>query len=72
MFIKYDLIGAFKSGIRNHPQADVEERGFVVIKYEGCSIGDCIYMEVKNTGQIKVPEYIKILEKSQIPYPYLQ
>lgn len=59
--IKYDLIGANKSGINEHPQLDVQKLGMKVIKFEGVPIADCVMMEVENLPA-ELPDYIELSE----------
>ncbi len=56
--IKYDLIGAIKSGIKEHPQKDVERLGMKVLKYEGVPIADCAMMGVDEIID-NLPDYIE-------------
>ena len=57
--IRYDLIGSYKQGIKKHPQKDVEDLGMIIHKYQGETIGDCIFMLVSNLP-IELPEYIEL------------
>ena len=60
--IRYSLIGAYFSGVNEHPQKQMEQLGIKVISYEGIPIADCIIMEVENIPDI-LPEYIEIIKK---------
>jgi hypothetical protein len=53
------LIGAYKSGIKAHPQIDVKSMGMKVIKFEGVPIADCVFMKVDNIPD-KLPSYISL------------
>lgn len=57
--IKYDLIGAYKAGISEHPQKDVERLGIKVLSYEPAPIADCVMMEVENIPD-SLPSYIEL------------
>ncbi|RTL47240.1 MAG: hypothetical protein EKK39_14825 [Sphingobacteriales bacterium] len=58
--IRYDLIGAYKAGVKIHPQRDVERLGMKVICYEGIPIADCIMMKVDDVPK-NIPFYIELV-----------
>lgn len=57
--IRYDLIGAYKAGIKEHPERNVIKLGMNVSKYEGMMIADCVFMEVDKLPD-ELPDYITL------------
>lgn len=56
---RYDMIGASLSGVNKHPQQDMKDLGFNVIKSECFSVGDCWWFRVDNENDISViPNYL--------------
>lgn len=46
---KYDLIGAsLDAGVKEHPQIDMRNLGYKVIKSEPVSVADCWWFRVEN------------------------
>lgn len=60
---RYDLIGAsVKYGVNKHPQQDMIDLGFNIIKSEPVPIADCWWFRVSNEIEY-VPPYITELSK---------
>jgi len=57
--IKYDWIGAYKLGVKGHPQKVVRELGMEVLDYEAVGIADCSFMEVESVIK-ELPSYIEL------------
>ena len=54
---RYDLIGAHYAGVKEHPQIDMKNLGYKVVKSEPVSIADCWWFRVEN--EIKnTPDYL--------------
>lgn len=64
--IRYCLQTASLNDINIHPQKQMEKLGCEIVKYEGVSMGDCIFMKVKNLPQ-ELPNYIELSD-----YPFAQ
>lgn len=57
--IRYDMIGAANSGVKIHPQEDMENRNITYSKAEAYSIADCwVFWDCKYTGEL--PAYMEI------------
>lgn len=55
---RYDLISAYlKAGVKEHPQIDMKNLGYNVVKAEPVSIADCWWFRVENEIE-SVPEYL--------------
>lgn len=54
---RYDVIGAFYSGIKEHPQKQMKNLGYNVVKAEPVTIADCWWFRVDNEIE-NVPEYL--------------
>ena len=55
---RYDIISAdLDFGIKKHPQQQMKELGFEVLKSEPVPIGDCWWFRVEDS-QIDIPEYL--------------
>lgn len=58
----YDMIGAGKSNIYNHPQKQMQKLGLHYIKCEPVPIADCWWFRIDNYEEtMKLPKYIYIL-----------
>ena len=53
----YDIIGSHMNGIKEHPQIQMKNLGYEVIKSEPVSIADCWWFRVNNEIE-KKPEYL--------------
>ncbi len=61
---RFDLIGAYLAGNKDHPQIEMEKLGFNIINWEGVPIADCIIVRIDNAEEIKeLPEYIDELNE---------
>ena len=60
--LKYDLIEAYNSGIKDHPSLDVEKRGMIIINFESCPIADCIFITVEKVEK-ELPNYITLTNR---------
>ena len=54
---RYDMIGAYMAGIKDHPQVQMKNLGYEVIKSESISIADCWWFRVNNKIKRK-PSYL--------------
>ena len=59
---RYDVIGAYMKGIKDHPQEQMKKLGYEVIKSEPVIIADCWWFRVKNKFRIK-PSYLRDMGK---------
>jgi hypothetical protein len=55
--VRYELIGAYQSGIRKHPAEDMKDRGFIITYYEGVPMADCIIMMLEGDKK-NLPDYV--------------
>lgn len=53
----YDMIGAFYAGVKEHPQIDMENLGYKVIKAVPVAIADCWCFRVENEIE-NTPSYL--------------
>lgn len=59
--LRYDLIGSYESGIKIHPQTDVESKGMIITDYHGVSVADCIIITVEEVvGDL--PDYMEVIK----------
>ena len=55
---RYDMIGAYReAGVEEHPQEDMKNLGFKVIKSEPVPIADCWWFRVENEID-NLPSYL--------------
>lgn len=57
---RYDVIGADQSGVKEHPQKQMMNLGFNIIKAEPVIIADCWWFRVDNEIE-NVPEYLYLM-----------
>lgn len=57
---RYDLIDAYYSGIKEHPQEQMKKLGYEIIKSEPVPIGDCWWFRVKDKIK-KTPRYLDLM-----------
>lgn len=56
---RYDIIGAFYDGVKEHPQEDMKNFGCNVIKAEPVPIADCWWFRVENEIESEhIPKYL--------------
>jgi hypothetical protein len=54
---RYDMYGAFRNGINEHPQKQMKNLGCNVVKAEPVTVADCWWFRVDNDIE-NVPEYL--------------
>ena len=54
---RYDIDGAFEAGVHVHPQLQMKNLGYEVIKSEPVSIADCWWFRVNNEIE-ETPDYL--------------
>lgn len=55
----YDMIGAYYSGVNKHPQQDMLDLGFNIVKCQCFPVGDCWYFRVDNEDEVaNIPDYL--------------
>lgn len=59
--VRFDLIGAYKQGHKEHPQRVMEKIGFKIIKFQGIPIADCAMMQVVGNPDL-FPEFVEIVD----------
>jgi hypothetical protein len=57
---KYDIIGAYYSGVHEHPQKQMKNLGYNVVKAEPVPIADCWWFRVDNEIE-NVPDYLILM-----------
>lgn len=58
-YFKYDLIDSdIKYGVKKHPQEQMKELGFIVVKSQPFTIGDCWIFETTNKPK-NLPGYLR-------------
>jgi len=66
MKVRYDLIGAAKSGVSIHPQKKMERLGFDWDISDSMPIGDCwVFNLVKWPAMYLWPSYIKKINEDE-------
>ena len=45
---RYDMIGAYINGVKEHPQEHMKNLGYEVVKSESVSIADCWWFRVED------------------------
>lgn len=54
---RYDVIGAHYDGVSEHPQRQMKNLGYKIIKSEPVSIADCWWFRVENEID-NIPSYL--------------
>lgn len=57
---RYDMIGAYINGVKEHPQLDMKNLGYKVAKAEPVSIADCWWFRVENEID-GTPSYLDLM-----------
>lgn len=56
--VRYDVLGAMFSNVVLHPQDDMKQLGFTVVRSEPVPIADCWIFRVEDYD-FPIPDYIK-------------
>lgn len=57
---RYDMIGAYYDGVKEHPQVQMKNLGYKVIESEPVPIGDCWWFRVENSIK-NTPSYLHLM-----------
>lgn len=56
--LRFDLIGAWKAGIKEHPSIVLKELGIKVLDWHGVPMADCIMIWTDTKLPDRLPEYL--------------